>query len=93
MLNVPTGRRGSFLDTRMSYLKFKVINDGTDAAHTIAANYTIASIPFILELYHVSNLLEHIHEYGTLVTLWHDMTGSLAYHGTTSNHLEGQKMF
>ena len=44
MLNIPTGRRGSFLDTRMSYLKFKVTNTCTDAVHIIAADYNIASI-------------------------------------------------
>ena len=48
----PTGRRGSFLNTRMSYLKFRVQNTGTDAAHTIAANFNIASIFSRLELYY-----------------------------------------
>jgi hypothetical protein len=92
MINIPTGRRGSFLNTRMSYLKFKVTNTGTDAGHTIAADYNIASIFSRLELYHGSNLLEQIHEYGLLVNLWHDMTGSSAAHGTTSNLLEGQNV-
>ncbi len=46
MLNIPNGRRGSFLDTRMSYMKIKVINTGTDAGHTIAADFNIASILF-----------------------------------------------
>ena len=58
MINIPSGRRGSFLNTRMSYLKFKVTNLGTDAAHTIAADYNIASIFSRLELYHGSNLRE-----------------------------------
>ena len=92
MLNIPTGRRGSFLNTRMSYLKFRVQNTGTDAAHTIAADFNIASIFSRLELYHGSNLLEQIHEYGLLVNVWHDMTGSTAAHGTTSNLLEGQNV-
>ena len=52
MIIIPTGRRGSFLNTRMSYLKFKVTNTGTDAAHTIAADFNIASIFSRLELYH-----------------------------------------
>jgi hypothetical protein len=56
MLNIPTGRRGSFLNTRMSYLKFKVPNDGTDAAHTIAVDYNVASKFSRHEMYHVSNL-------------------------------------
>ncbi len=44
MINIPTGRRGSFLNTRMSYLKFKVANLGTDVGHTIAADFNTASI-------------------------------------------------
>jgi hypothetical protein len=93
MLNIPTGRRGSFLNTIMSYLKFKVTNTGTDVAYEIAADYNIASIFSRLELYHGSNLLEQIHEYGLLVNLWHDMSVSLAAHGTTTNLLEGQRVF
>jgi hypothetical protein len=92
MLNIPTGRRGSYLNTRMSYLKFRVTNTGTLAAHTIAADFNIASLFSRFELYHGSNLLEQIHEYGALVNLWHDMTGNVASHATTSNLLEGQNV-
>jgi hypothetical protein len=95
MINIPTGRRGSFLNTRMSYLKFRVTNTGADKAHTISADFNIASIFSIMELYHGSNLLEQVHEISLLVNLWHDMTGKiraghagrrredelLAYHG------------
>ena len=42
MIKIPTVRHGSFLNTRMSYLKFKVTNTGTDAAHIIAADFNIA---------------------------------------------------
>ena len=89
-IHISTGRRGSFLNTRMSYLKFKVTNTGTDAAHTIDADLNIASIFDRLELYHRANFLEQVHSHGFLVNLWHDMTGSTAAHGTTSNFLEGQ---
>jgi len=92
MLNIPTGRRGIFINTRLSYLKFKITNTGTDAGHTIAADYNIASIFPRLDLYHGSSLLEQIHEYGLIVNLWHDMAGSSAAHGTTSNLLEGQNV-
>ncbi len=69
MINIPTERRGSFVNTCMSYLKFKVTNNGTDPAHTIAADFNIASIFSRLELCHGSNLLEQIMEYGLLVNL------------------------
>jgi hypothetical protein len=43
MLNIPTGRYGSVLNTRISYLKFKVTSTGADAGHAIAADFNIAS--------------------------------------------------
>jgi len=92
ILNIPTGRRGSFLNTRMSYLIFRVTNTGTDTANTIVADFNIASIFSRLELFHGSNLLEQIHEYGLLFDLWRDMTGSTASHGNTSNLLEGRNV-
>ncbi len=58
MINIPIGPRGIFLNTRMSYLKFRVTNDGTDAAHKISVDFNIASIIARLELYHGSNLSE-----------------------------------
>jgi hypothetical protein len=90
MINIPIGRRGSFLNTRMSYLKIKVTNNGTDPGNTIPAGFNIASIFSRLELYHGSNLLEQIIEYGLLVNLWHDICGNLASFSTTGNLLEEQ---
>ena len=83
MLNVPCGRRGQFLNQKMSYLKFRVTNTSAITASevtagkqaTIAPDYSISSLISRLELYHGSNLLEQIHEYGLLHTLWMDMTG------------------
>ena len=69
MINIPTGRRGSFLNTRMSYLKFRVTNTGTDAAYIIAADFNIASIFDRMELHHGANLLKQTHSYGLLVIL------------------------
>ena len=90
MINIPTGRRGSFLNTRMSYLKFRVTNTATDAGHAIAADFNSTSIFPRLEVFHGSNLLEQIHEYGLLVNLWHDICGNSAAFGTTGILLEGQ---
>ena len=42
MIILPTGRQRSFLNTRMSYLKFRVQITGTDAGYTIAADVNIA---------------------------------------------------
>jgi len=97
MLNVPCGRRGQFLNQKMSYLKFRVTNTSAITASevtagkqaTIAPDYSVSSLISRLELYHGSNLLEQIHEYGLLHTLWTDMTGCGDAHLTTGNVLEG----
>ncbi len=88
MLNITTGRRGNFLNTRMSYLKFRLNNTTTGTA-PLAPDFNIASIFYRLELYHGSNLLDQIHEMGLLVNLCHDMCGSTASFLTTRNLLEG----
>jgi hypothetical protein len=97
MLNVPCGRRGQYLNQKMSYLKFRVNNtsvrttaeagDGKQA--TITPDYSVSSLIARLEIYHGSNLLEQIHEYGLLHTLWTDITGCSDAHLTTGNVLEG----
>jgi hypothetical protein len=68
ILNISTGRRGSFLNIRMSYLKCQLKNTTTGTA-PLAPDFNIASIFSRLELYHGSNLLEQIMEYGMLVNL------------------------
>ena len=90
MINIPAGCRGIFLNTRMSYLKFRLTNTATDAGQTIAADFKIASIFSRIELYHGSNLLEQIHEYGLMVNLWHDICGNSAAFGYTGNLLQGR---
>ena len=72
MINIPTGRCGSFLNTRMSYLKFRVTNYGTDAAphhrgglqHCV--DYLKAGAISWIESF-------QIHKYGLLVNLRHDI--------------------
>ena len=89
MIKIPTGRRGSFLDTRTSYLKFKLNNTSTGTA-PLTPDFNIASIFSRLECYHGANLLEQIMEYCLLVNLWHDMCESNASFTSTDNLLEGQ---
>mmetsp|Transcript_36542 Transcript_36542/g.86823 ORF Transcript_36542/g.86823 Transcript_36542/m.86823 type:complete len:394 (+) Transcript_36542:478-1659(+) len=67
MINVPTGRRGQYLNTRMSYLRFDVANTTED--RILRPDYSISSIISRISIYHGSNLLEDIHEYGLLHSL------------------------
>jgi len=97
MLNVPCGRKGQFLNQKMSYLKFKVKNTSVITAAevtagkqaTITPDYSISSLIARLEIYHGSNLLEQIHEYGVLHTMWLDMTGCNDAHASTGSVIEG----
>ncbi len=99
MLNVPCDRRGQFLNQKMSYLKSRVTNTSAITASevtggkqaTIAPDNSVSGLIFRLELYHGSNLLEQIHEYGLLHTLWTDMTGCGDAHVSTGNVLEGME--
>jgi hypothetical protein len=100
MLNILCGRRGQFLNQRISYLKFKLNNMCQLTAGEAAANPVVAVAPIStdysgsnlfarLELYPGSNLLEQIHDYNVLHALWSDMTGSAEAQKSTRNVLEG----
>eukprot|EP00873_Tetraselmis_striata_P022152 jgi/Tetstr1/442416/TSEL_030540.t1 len=75
LINIPCGRRGHYLNTRMSYLRFSVKNK--HANNTFAPDYTASSFIRSLSLYHGSNLLEQIHEYNALFHLFMDLQGSV----------------
>ncbi len=97
MLNVPCGHKGQFLNQKLSYLKFKVKNTSVITAEEVAAgkqatitpDYSISSLIARLETYHGSNLLEQIHEYRLLHTMWLDVTGCNDAHASTGNVMEG----
>ena len=74
LVNIPTGRRGHYLNTRMSYLKFKVTNN--DATNTFKLDYSASAFIQSLSLYHGANLLENINEYNALYHLLLDMQAS-----------------
>ena len=88
LLTIPCGRKGHYLNTRMSYLKFR-LNNTSLAADTIACDYSASSLISRIDIFHGSNLLESISEYNTLFNLWLDMTGSAEAHQHTGNILEG----
>ena len=89
--NIPCGRRGHYLNTRASYLKFKLKNDGVSgtAADHFKFDFTVSSIISRLELFHGSNLLESIHSYNVLNALWHDIMSGLDEQVNCSTVLEG----
>jgi len=77
MLNVPCGRKGQFLNQKISYLKFKLKNTSVITAKeanagkqaTITPDYSVSSLIDRIELLHGSNLHDQLHSYNTLHTL------------------------
>ena len=101
MLNVPCGRKDQFLNPKMNYLKLKVTNTSVITTSEVTAgkqvpiapDYLISNLIERLEVYHGSkNLLEQIHSYGVLHTLWTDITGCMDAHITTGNVTEGMSI-
>jgi len=88
LLNIPCGRRGQFLNQRMSYLKFKVTNMNA-SGEKFAPDYNASAFISRLELFHGSNLLEQIHDYGLLYQLWMDMTADESAVRYTGSVVEG----
>ena len=84
MFNIPCGKRGQYLNTRMSYLTFDFEVElkkpdapgGTNTSTTPLVYLEGGAHGFIqhLELYHGTNLLEQIREYGNLYQLHLDKT-------------------
>jgi len=87
-INIPSGKRGQYLDPSMSYLKFQLEVELKEnlkpADYTRATELTTNSIPIIaldggahalftfLEVSHASNVLEKIREYNALYLLLMD---------------------
>lgn len=75
MFNIPCGKRGQYLNTRMSYMTFDL-----DVTLLAGSDYPVLELDggahaFIqsLELYHGTNLLEQIREYNNLYSVMLDM--------------------
>ena len=71
---IPIGRRGHYLNTRMSYLKFKVTNNNTTNPFNL--DYSASAFIQSMSLYHGAYLLENINEYNALYHLLLDMQAS-----------------
>lgn len=78
MFNIPSGKRGQYLNTRMSYLKFDLevetdLTRGGNHKPVIALDGGAHALFDSLEVYHGSNLLEQVREYNALYQLMLDM--------------------
>lgn len=80
MFNIPSGKRGQYMNPRMSYLRFdlEVTSnfDSSDNIPVLALDGGAHSLIQNLEVYHGSNLLEQIREYNNIHQLMLD-TGEI----------------
>jgi hypothetical protein len=78
IFELPTGRRGTWLDQTQSYIKFSVQCSSAAAAQALAGGSGVhtenSAYSFIqrLDIYNSSNLLETINEYGQLANFLMD---------------------
>lgn len=88
-INIPAGRKGTYLDTSQSYLKFAITNQstGTNKELTLGGSGAWCFIQRI-DVYHGSNLLESINEYGRLHQALYDM-GMNAVDSSSAGSFEG----
>jgi hypothetical protein len=86
LLNIPCDRRGHYLNTRTSYLRFKVVN--TSSGGDLQPDYTAASFILSMSLNHGSNLLEQIHEYNALYHMMYDLQADTETHKRAGNILQ-----
>lgn len=63
---IPCGRRNSYLDPTMSYMRFTVYNPDTTTTNYITMDNCVASFFDRLDIFHASNLCETIQSYGPL---------------------------
>lgn len=107
MFNIPSGKRGQYLNTRMSYLKFDLTVDA-DFTHEAGNKIPILQLDGgahalfnNLEVFHGSNLLEQIREYSALYQLMSDtgenmdgnMSGRSVAEGFSPNYTVSEANF
>lgn len=95
MFNVPSGKRGQYLNTRQSYLKFDVEMDykydiTTPTLPIVALDGGAHSFFNSLEVYHGTNMLEQIREYNTVYSLLTDMGESSSNMSQSRSVSEGR---
>eukprot|EP00873_Tetraselmis_striata_P039775 jgi/Tetstr1/460039/TSEL_005359.t1 len=74
-LTIPCGNKGEFLNTRQSYLKFKLHNLDSTAGNSMTLDYSAHSVIRLLEVVYGSNVLEYIDQYPVLMALLEDSQG------------------
>jgi hypothetical protein len=84
MFNIPSGKRGQYLNTRMSFLEFKLRVDAVNLPHVKNVTPAESYNPILkldggahsffksLQVFHGSNLLEYIDQYNSLYQLLSD---------------------
>ena len=97
IMQIPCGRRNTFIDTNQSYIKYTIVNNDTN--NTINLDSNGACVINRLDVFHASNLLESVQQYNVLYTYLLDFTlnqsvkSSLsAIYGNSSTNRNGAQL-
>jgi hypothetical protein len=74
ILQIPSGRRSTFLDSQQSYLRFTVQNNDATAGNSFYVDNLASSFINRIDIFCGSALLETIQEYGVLMSYLMDFT-------------------
>lgn len=85
--SIPCGNKGEFLNTKQSYLKFKLKNE--DATDTLNLDYTASAVIRLLECVYGSSVLEYVDQYGLLRNILNDAQSTATNENYGSTVLEG----
>lgn len=86
-ITVPTGGRGQFLDTAMSYLSFTIVN-GSSGSDLVTSGHA-SSFVNAIRVYHAGSLVEAIESYGLLYNALLDVEESPSERAHGHNFLGG----
>ncbi len=85
-LSIPCGRPNTFYQPHQSYLKFKVTNNHAD---DMTVDNNVNSLIQRITIYHGSNLLEDINDYGVIASMLFDLQVNGAELGKTGSITSG----
>ena len=83
------GRKRAFLDSKATFLKFKLTNNSASCGATLVIDGSVHSAIQLFELYYGSTQLEYIWEYAPLVSVLMDSQASTDRVIRNGNILEG----
>eukprot|EP00873_Tetraselmis_striata_P041137 jgi/Tetstr1/461401/TSEL_006513.t1 len=85
--SIPCGNKGEFLNTKQSYLKFKLKNE--DGTNDMTLDFSASAVIRLLECVYGSSVLEYVDQYGLLRNILSDAQSTSTNENFGSTVVEG----